>query len=78
MREIVPSALRARVPTGKDMGEYLSGGGDIGAWIREITGTGHDDIEAAAVLEWLDTAGYAPEIAADGHICAKRIQTVQY
>ena len=78
VREIVPNALRARVPKGKDMGEYLSGGGDIGAWISEITGTGHDDIEAAAVLEWLDTAGYAPEIAADGRICAKRIQTVQY
>ena len=71
VREIVPNALRARVPKGKDMGEYLSGGGDIGAWISEITGTGHDDIDAA-VLEWLDTAGYAPEIAADGRICAKR------
>ena len=71
VREIVPNALRARVPTGKDMGEYRAGGGDIAAWIREITGTGHDDIEAA-VLDWLDAAGYAPEIAADGRICANR------
>ena len=47
------------------------GGGDIGAWIREITGAEHDDIETA-VLEWLDTVGYAPEIEADGRICARR------
>lgn len=72
VRKIVPNALRARVPKGKDIGEYLAGGGDIGAWIREITGTGHDDIEAAAVLEWLDGVGYAPEIEADGRICARR------
>ena len=62
---------RAKTPAGKDATEYYQSGGDIGAWISEITGTGHDDIETA-VLDWLDGVGYAPEIAADGRICAKR------
>lgn len=63
---------RAKTPTGKDVTEYYQSGGDIGAWLADITGTGHDVELNNAVLEWLDTAGYAPEIAADGRICAMR------
>jgi hypothetical protein len=78
VREIVPGALRARVPKGKDMGEYLAGGGDLTTWLADITSTpatATGEPFEAALFEWLDTAGYAPQIDAAGHIQAVKAAT---
>lgn len=72
----VPKALRARVPTGKDIGEFYSQGGDIAAWSREIAEQSAQDITPAqwesTILSWLESRGYTPSIGEQGEIIANR------
>lgn len=64
---------RAKTPTGKDATEYHQQGGDLGAWIHEITGTQLEQEAEAAIYEWLESVGYVPAIGEHGEIVAARV-----
>jgi hypothetical protein len=75
IRDMLPSALRARSPVGKDIGEYFTSGGDVTAWIVEIV-TGLMDIYSDAyseILAWLEAIGYEPVIGEQGQILATKV-----
>jgi len=69
----VPKALRARVPAGKDIGDFWSQGGDLTAWLAEMTDqppiSAHQD-ELSMILQWLETKSYCPQIGESGEIFA--------
>ncbi|MEI7469774.1 MAG: toprim domain-containing protein [Chloroflexota bacterium] len=76
----VPKALRARVPAGKDIGDFWSQGGDVAAWSREIVGQPAPDISLDqwenTIYTWLESRGYTPSIGEYGQVIAQRLEDV--
>lgn len=76
----VPKALRARVPAGKDIGDFWSQGGDVAAWSREIVGQPAPGISPDqwenTIYTWLESRGYTPSIGEYGQVIARRLEDV--
>ncbi len=73
--ENIPQARRARVPQGKDLTEFAQMGGNVAAWLVQLTGLYHwqpptDVVERVALATELQTQIVAGELAPDDEVRA--------
>lgn len=72
IRATLPRAQRVRVPVGKDIGDFFAAAPhDFADWLAEVAGK-DDPLTSfeSAVLAWLETTGYTPQIGPSGQIIA--------